>query len=362
MTPHQAFAARLGVPHAIFQAPMAGVSTPELAAAVGRAGGLGALGLGASSAAQARQAIQTARRLSPHPLHVNVFCHAPARRDPAREALWLQHLQPLFLGVQAQAPAALAEVYPTWAEHPALQAVLLEERPEVVSFHFGLPPAALLQALRARGCLLMATATCLAEAQAIESAGLDAVIAQGIEAGGHRGMFAPAQPDAELPTATLVQQLLPALRLPVVAAGGLMTGADVAAMWRLGASAVQLGTAFLGCPESATSAAHRALLGRPDTPTTHLTATLSGRPARGLYNRFMAWAEQHGAPAPPDYPVAYDAAKQLHTAAAQQGVHEFGAHWAGQGAPRVRALPAAELMGLLIDEAHAATGMPPVKT
>lgn len=354
MTPHQAFAARLGVPHAILQAPMAGVSTPELAAAVGRAGGLGSLGLGASSAAQARQAIEAARRLSPHPLHVNVFCHAPAQRDPARETRWLQHLQPLFHEVQAQAPAALDEIYPTFAAHTALQAVLLEERPEVVSFHFGLPPADVLQALRARGCLLMATATCVTEALAIEAAGLDAVIAQGIEAGGHRGMFTPGQPDAELPTATLVQQLLPQVSLPVVAAGGLMSGADVATMWHLGASAVQLGTAFLACPESATSAAHRALLGRPDTPATHMTSTLSGRPARGLVNRFMTWAQQDGAPPPPDYPVAYDAAKQLHTAAARQGVHAFGAHWAGQGASQVRALPAAELMGLLVEEARVA--------
>jgi nitronate monooxygenase len=333
---------------------MAGVSTPELAAAVGRAGGLGALGLGASSAGQARQAIQAARQLSPHPLHVNVFCHAPAQRDSTRETQWLQHLQPLFHEVQAQLPTNLSEIYPTFAAHPELQTVLLEERPEVVSFHFGLPPADVLRALRSRGCLLMATATCEAEALAIEAAGLDAVIAQGIEAGGHRGMFAPEQPDAELPTSTLVQRLVTKVRLPVVAAGGLMSGTDAAAMWQLGASAVQLGTAFLACPEAATSAAHRALLGQPDTPSTQLTSALSGRPARGLVNRFMVWAQQNDAPPPPDYPVAYDAAKQLHTAAARQGVHAFGAHWAGQGASRVRALPAAELMGLLVEEARAA--------
>lgn len=330
---------------------MAGVSTPAMAAAVTQAGGLGSLGLGASSPSQAAEAIRAVRQLTHGPLHVNLFCHAPAQRDATREAAWVAHLAPLFHEVGREPPTELHEIYPSFVGHQAMLAVLLQERPEVISFHFGLPTDAQIQALKATGAFLMATATHLDEARRIEAAGLDAIVAQGIEAGGHRGMFDPTAPDEGLSTEVLVKTLLQHCNLPVVAAGGLMDGQDIRAMWALGAHAVQLGTAFVLCPESAASPAYRADMGRASTLGTHLTATLSGRPARGLKNRFMAWGEAPEAPPPADYPVAYDAAKQLHAAASARGVVDFGAHWAGQGAPAARSLPAAELVQALMREA-----------
>jgi nitronate monooxygenase len=211
-----------------------------------------------------------------------------------------------------------------------MQALLIEAAPAVVSFHFGLPPAPVIAALKARGCLL-ASATSLAEARAIEAAGLDAIVAQGIEAGGHRGMFDPAAPDDALGTLALTRLLVREARLPVIAAGGIMDGAGVAAVLDLGAVAAQLGTAFIACPESSADAAYRAALAGPGAWHTRLTALISGRPARCLANRFTALADSVGDRQVPDYPVAYDAGKALHAAAKAQGEHGFGAQWAGQG-------------------------------
>jgi nitronate monooxygenase len=340
-----------GLPVPIIQAPMAGVSTPELAAAVSNAGGLGSLGLGASSVAEARQAIERTRALTSRPFNVNVFCHAPARRDPAREQEWINHLAPLFAEVGAEPPAALHEIYRSFLVDDEALRLLVELRPAFVSFHFGLPSAEQLAALRGAGIKTIAAATSPREAALAQDAGVDAIVAQGVEAGGHRGVFDPDADDERLPMAVLVRLLVRDARLPIVAAGGIMDGRGIKAALDLGAAGVQLGTAFILCPESSASASHRANLKSARAGRTRLSSAVSGRLARGLVNRLFEHGEAAGSPPPAAYPVAYDAAKRLNAAAAKRGNHEFAAQWAGQGAPLARELPAAELLAKLVDEA-----------
>ncbi len=348
MTDPRAFADRLGI-QPILQAPMAGVATPQLAAAVSNAGGLGALGIGASSVAQARAMIEQTQALTGRPFNVNVFCHAPAVRDPARESAWLAHLRPLFEQFQAPVPATLDEIYTSFAQDNAVFDLLLDTRPAVVSFHFGLPSAAQLQALKQAGICTLATATCLAEALQIQQLGFDAIVAQGIEAGGHRGLFDPQASDEQLSTSVLVRLLVKHIDLPIIAAGGIMDGQGIRAALDLGAAAAQLGTAFILCPESAANEGYRTHLKSPRAAFTRLTSTLSGRPARGLLNSFIEHAERGGV-MPAAYPLAYDAAKQLNAAAARSGNHECAAHWAGQGAPLAREMSAQALVATLIRE------------
>jgi len=353
MSAAQPFSVRLNLQHPIVQAPMAGTATPRLAAAVSNAGGLGSLGLGASNAEQARKMILQTRELTPRAFNVNVFCHAPPRRDARREAAWLAFLAPLFAEVDATPPSSLAEINRSFLEDEDMFELLLELRPPVVSFHFGLPPAERIRALQQAGIYTMATATNPQEAELIEQAGVDAIVVQGIEAGGHRGMFDPEAEDQRLSTAVLLRMLAGRTRLPLIAAGGIMDGRGVRAMLALGASAAQLGTAFVLCPESAADAAYRANLKSGLAAQTRLTPVLSGRPARGLLNRFIAFCEAPGSPAPAAYPVAYDAAKHLNAAALPRGRSEFAAHWAGQGAPLAREMPAAQLVAVLAEEMQA---------
>ncbi|EYF00514.1 NAD(P)H-dependent flavin oxidoreductase [Chondromyces apiculatus] len=354
---------RLGVTLPIVQAPMAGVSTPAMAAAVSGAGGLGSLGIGSSDAETARTLIRAVRAATDRPFSVNLFCHRPARPDGALEAAWLRRLAPHFAQLGAAPPETLREIYRSFVEDDAMLAMLLEERPPVVSFHFGLPSAARLTALRGAGITLLATATSLPEARAIAAAGLDAVVAQGIEAGGHRGVFDPGTLDDRLGTFALTRLLVRSLDLPVIAAGGIMDGAGIAAVLALGASAAQLGTAFIACPESSADAGYRAALLSPATVRTVMTRALSGRPARCIVNRFTALGEGVEDAAIPAYPIAYDAAKALHAAARAAGEAGYGAQWAGQAAPLARALPAADLVAQLHAEmeqalAHAVAAPP----
>ncbi|WP_227367653.1 NAD(P)H-dependent flavin oxidoreductase [Halomonas sp. M20] len=347
------FLKQLGIRYPIIQAPMAGVATPELAAAVSNAGGLGSLGFGASNAAKARQMIEETRALTAHPFNVNLFCHTPARRDSEAEAAWLHHLAPLFAEVGSEIPNALDEIYTSFREDSETFEMLLEQRPAVVSFHFGLPSRERIDALREAGIYLMATATSLQEARRIEQAGMDAIVAQGIEAGGHRGMFDPEATDEGLSTMVLVRLLTQHTALPVIAAGGIMDGQGVRSALDLGAVAAQLGTAFVLCPESAANEAYRENLKSERATQTRLTKVLSGRAARGMTNRLISFGEAEGSPSPADYPVAYDAVKRLNAAAAKLGNHEFAAQWAGQGAPLARELPAAELVVQLVKESGA---------
>jgi nitronate monooxygenase len=345
-----AFLRKLAIELPIIQAPMAGVSTPEMAAAVSNAGGLGSLGAAAVDAEATRQMIAAVRARTERPFQVNVFCHRPAVADAAREAAWLARLGPEFARYGAKPPARLTEIYPTFLTDDARLAVLLAERPSIVSFHFGVPGRDRIEALRAAGIVLLATATNLREGKVIDAAGIDAVVAQGYEAGGHRGVFDPEGEDERLGTMALTRLLVRKLDLPVIAAGGIMDGAGIAAALTLGAVAAQLGTAFVACPESSADAGYRAALLGPPAEHTVMTAAISGRPARCLANRFTALGEGVPRDAIPDYPIAYDAGKALHAAAKAAGEFGYGAQWAGQGAPLARALPAADLVARLRGE------------
>ena len=348
---------RLSIP--LIQAPMAGVSTPELAAAVSNEGALGSIAVGATDVAGARAMIDAVRAQTGKAFNVNLFVHGAATPDPVREAAWLDWLAPHFAAYEAEPPRALRTIYKSFADDPAMLAMLLEVAPPVVSFHFGLPSADAIAALRRRDILLMATATNVEEARLIAAAGIDAVVAQGIEAGGHRGMFDPIAPDDALGTVALTRLLVREVGVPVVAAGGIMDGAGIAAMLDLGAVAAQLGTAFIACDESSADDAYRAALAGPAAGHTMLTSLISGRPARALANRFTALAASVGDRRPPDYPIAYDAGKALHAAAKARGEHGFGAQWAGQGAPLARAMPAATLVRTLRAELAASISRSP---
>ncbi|QOY94557.1 nitronate monooxygenase [Massilia sp. UMI-21] len=343
----------LDIRHPIIQAPMAGISTPALAAAVSETGGLGSIAIGTSSVPQARAAIAAVRDQTSRPFNVNVFAHAPAQSDPAREAAWLDWLRPHFARFGAEPPAALSEIYRSFLDDEAMFALLLEARPAVVSFHFGLPPQAWIDALKAAGITLFATATSLDEALRIEAAGIDVIVAQGIEAGGHRGIFDPSSPDPALPTFDLLEQLRANLALPLVAAGGIMDGRHIRSAFRHGASAVQMGSAFIACPESMAPPHHRALIARGGSLQTVLSPVISGRPARGIVNRLFTEVGAAGHPPLPDYPIAYDAAKALHAAAAGKGSQEYSVNWGGVNFAQARAMPAAELVATLAADMNA---------
>jgi nitronate monooxygenase len=328
---------------------MAGVSTPEMAAAASNAGALGGIAVGATDATGAAAMITAVRALTPRPFNVNIFVHTTPVADPAREDDWLGVLAPLFAGFGAEPPARLKTIYQSFNDDAAMQALLVETAPPVVSFHFGLPGADVIAALKASGCVLLATATSLAEARAVEAAGIDAVVAQGWEAGGHRGVFDPDAADDRLGTMALTRLLVERTSLPVIAAGGIMDGRGVRAALDLGAVAAQLGTAFIACPESLADSFYREALASEAADHTVMTHAISGRPARCLANRFTAWGQANALPAPA-YPIAYDAGKALNAAAKAHGDGGFGAQWAGQGAPLARSMPAAELVARLVRE------------
>src|SRR5579859_96180 len=342
--------ALLGIDLPIIQAPMAGTSSPAMAAAVANAGGLGSVGVGATNAAGAAKMIAEIRERTNRSFNVNVFCHKPAKADAAVEAAWIETLRPHFEKFGAAPPKALTEIYKSFVEDDNMLAALLAARPNVVSFHFGIPSAERVRVLKDAGIVLLGSATSLAEGKALAEAGIDAVVAQGYEAGGHRGIFDPAAEDGRLGTLALTRLLARDLRIPVIAAGGIMDGAGIAAVLRLGASAAQLGTAFVACPESLADAGYRAALASDAAHHTVMTAAISGRPARCLANGFTALGADIAPEEIPAYPIAYDAGKALNAAGKAAGQTGFGAQWAGQGAPLSRPMPAAELVALLAAE------------
>ncbi|SFF98784.1 nitronate monooxygenase [Novosphingobium sp. CF614] len=343
-------AARLGLSVPLIQAPMAGTSTPALAASVSNAGALGSIAVGTLTPEAAVRDIAQVRAATDRAFNVNLFVHARCQPDPPREAAWIGALAPLFAEFDALPPATLETIYPTFAGNAEMLALLVDLAPPVVSFHFGLPDAGAIAALKSAGCLLLATATSLDEARAAGDAGIDAVVAQGWEAGGHRGMFDPAAPDDRLGTMALTRLLAARSRLPVIAAGGIMDGHGIRAALDLGAVAAQLGTAFVACPETAADQAYRAALASDAAHHTAMVHAISGRPARCLANRFTAFAETPNLPPVAPYPRAYHAGKALNAAAKAAGEDGFGAQWAGQGAPLSRPMPAAELVALLAEE------------
>ena len=349
-TDNRALLRLLGIDKPIIQAPMAGVSTPALAAAVSNAGGLGSLGVGAMKADGARKVIQETRALTAKPFNINVFCHSPATADAAIERQWLSWLTPQFKEYGATPPASLSEIYTSFLADPAMLEVFLEEKPAIVSFHFGLPSAEVIAALRKAGIKLLACATNLKDAEQIAAADVDAIVAQGIEAGGHRGAFDLHARDDQLGTFALTRLLVKEFKLPVIASGGIMDGAGIAAALALGAQAAQLGTAFVACPETSIDEGYRrALLGESARRTT-FTAAISGRTARSMVNKFTELGSDAKSPQAPMYPIAYDAGKALHAAAKAKGEFGYGAQWAGQAAALARSLPATELFARLESE------------
>ena len=338
----------LGIQHPIIQAPMVGVDTPELAAAISNAGGLGSIAVGALTAEDTRARIRALRALTNRSFNVNVFVHETPRRDTDRERAWLEILAPYFGELGAEVPARLIEPYLSFNDDDAKLAVLLHESPSVISFHFGLPTPERAAALRNAGTKLIACATTVAEAREAATAGMDAIIAQGFEAGGHRGSFHKPVNQDQISTLALVPQVADAVDCPVIAAGGIGDGRAVAAALTLGASGAQLGTAFITCPESAASVEYREILCSDRAARTEVTTVLTGRPARGISNRFMLELGFRSTEVP-DYPIAYQAGKLLAAAGAKAGNPEFGFFWSGQAAPLNHRMAAGQLLRSLVE-------------
>ena len=330
------------VPAVIIQAPMAGVQDAGLAIAAAQAGAVGSLPaamLGPDALARELARLASA---AGGPCNVNFFCHQPPLPDPARDAAWRQALRQFYaeLGL-APAPAATAAAASRQPFSETMAEVLETHPPAVVSFHFGLPAPALLARVKRLGVAVWSSATTLPEALWLQAHGADAVIAQGLQAGGHRGHFLDTDPAQQGPTLALLQQWVPLLRLPVIAAGGIATADDVRAARGLGAAAVQAGTAYLLCPEAQTSAVHRAALQDPAARSA-LTNLFSGGLARGLVNRLMRDMGPVSTLAPA-FPGATAALAPLRACAEAQGRADFSPLWAGDGFAAARALPAADV-------------------
>ncbi len=337
----------LGIEHPLIQAPMAGVSTPAMAAAVSNAGALGSVALGALNAAAARTALAETRALTDRPFAANVFVHATPVADPDRERRFLAEIRPAFEAAGGAVPNRLREIYRSFNDDDDLFELLLEVRPAVVSLHFGPADSSRMSALKQAGIPVLATATTVAEAQMLEERGVDALVIQGSGAGGHSGAFlgAPDPQTAGLQGLTdCIRAVSARVSVPVIAAGGIMDGGDVRAVLAAGAAGAQLGTAFVACLESLASPSYRQAL--TGTAGTSLTANLSGRPARGLDNELMDWARSISSE-PPDYPLTYDAIKQL---VAARATPEFAVMWAGEGASRARSMPAYALVRQIVRE------------
>jgi nitronate monooxygenase len=342
-------------PHPIVQAPMAGgASGPQLAAAVSDAGGLGFLAAGYKTADGMYQEIKQLRGLTGRPFGVNVFVPQPEHPESGAVDLYIQQLS----GEAAWYETELGDPDRGRDDgYDAKLAVLLDNPVRVVSFHFGVPTREVVDSLHRAGTFTLVTATTAEEALAVQQAGADAVIAQGVEAGGHQGTHRdlPENDGAGIGVLSLVAQIREAVNIPVVAAGGIMRGSQIAAVLAAGASAAQLGTAFLATPESGAHDLHKQALTDPVFPRTELTRAFSGRQARGLVNRFM---REHGPYAPAAYPEIHHLTSPLRRAAAKAGDPQGMALWAGQGHRMAREMPAGQLVEVLAAELDAAVALP----
>ena len=331
----------LGSELALIQAPMAGVQGAALAIAVCKAGGLGSLPCAMLTVEAMRKELAAIRAATDRPYNVNFFTHTPPTADAKREAAWRAALTPYYreYGIDPNKIPAGPGRAPFTAE--AADA-LAEFRPAVVSFHFGLPSASLLERVRAWGAKILSSATTVEEALWLEAHGVDAVIAQGAEAGGHRGIFLSEDLSTQPGTFALLPQVARAVKVPVIAAGGIADAKGVAAALALGAAGVQVGTAYLLCPEATTSAVHRAALKSGAARQTALTNVFTGRPARGIVNRVM---RELGpvCPAAPEFPLATSAIAPLRAKAEAQGSGDFSPLWSGQNASGCREVPAGEI-------------------
>jgi len=336
----------LACEHPVIQAPMAGGGdTPELVAAVGNAGGFGFIGAAYLTPAQIADSARRVRELTPRRFGVNLFAPLPARPEQDLDAA-IARLAPYHaeLGLPPPARPQLPA-----DQFDAQLAAALDSGAAAISFTFGLLPVAAVAAIKARDLPLIGTATTVAEAIALRDSGVDAIVAQGSEAGGHRGTFLGDFADAQIGTLALVPQIVDAVGLPVAASGGIMDGRGIAAALALGAGAVQLGTAFLTCHESGVPEVYKSAILQAGENATRITRAFSGRPARGIVNRFMEEVDADGGPIPA-FPIQNVLTRALRTAAARQGRAEFLSLWAGQGLRLARRESAAELIGRLRDE------------
>lgn len=341
------FLKRVGIKIPIIQAPMGGgLTTPELVAAVANAGALGSLAAAYLSPQQMLDEVQRIRALTNKPLNINLFAggyKSDAVSDPRPMLSILAEVHET-LGLPAPVlPSLPPDPFPSQLE------AVLEARPEIFSFTFGIPSAASMKRLHEQGILILGTATTVEEARALEKAGVAALVAQGAEAGAHRGTFLGSFESSMIPTLDLVRAILPAVEVPVIASGGLMDGRDIARAFALGASAVQLGTAFLPCPEAGTPDAYRRALLSARTDATVITRAFSGRPARGLGNAFIDKLQGKENSILP-YPLQNILTRSMRSAAAKAGNADFLSLWAGQGVTRARSLPTAKLIEQLVSE------------
>jgi nitronate monooxygenase len=349
MWPDQRITELFGIALPIIQAPMAGSTGSEMVVAVAEAGGLGSLPCALLSAEQIRAEVEAIRRQTKRPINLNFFCHTPPRVDAAREAAWRQRLQRYYveLGLDPNESVAGASRAPFDA---AACELTIELHPEVVSFHFGLPEEKLQRKVMDAGMKIIASATSVDEARWLEDRGCDAIIAQGYEAGGHRGNFLSDDISTQAGTMALVPQVVDAVKVPVIAAGGIADARGIVAAFALEAAAVQMGTAYLFCPEAKISAAYRAALRKAKDNQTALTNVFTGRPARGIVNRVIREVGPMAEGAP-EFPLAAGAMAPLRAKCATTGSNDFTAYWAGQAAHLGRELPAGELTQQLAMEA-----------
>jgi nitronate monooxygenase len=344
---------RLNIEHPVIQAPLAGGGdTPELVAAVGSAGAIGFVGAAYSTPAQIIEMGHAVRQKTTRPFGINLFAPLPQPEPIADPQAAVQRVAPFFAELGLSAPSAPAPVANSFSEQLA---AALETDASVFSFTFGILPVEAIEAIKRRGLFLIGTATHVEEAIALEKAGVDAVVAQGSEAGGHRGTFIGDFSAAMIGTISLVPQIADAVKIPVIASGGIMDGRGIAAALALGASAVQLGTAFLTCSEAGAPNSYKEAILNAHENQTRVTRAFSGRPARGIVNRFMTEVEANGgADSIPQFPLQNALTRALRTAAAKQDRAEFLSLWAGQGVRLAHRQPAADLVARFARETSTA--------
>jgi len=349
MWPNDRFIKLCGVELPIIQAPMAGSALSDMVVAVSEAGGLGSLACALLSVESARKELETIRRKTARPINANFFCHQPPREDHTREMKWRRRLDGYYIQLQVESNTSI----PNSARAPfddKMCDLVDEFHPEVVSFHFGLPDKNLLVRIGKTGAKILSSATSVSEARWLEDEGCDAIIAQGFEAGGHRGMFLSEDVSTQVGTIALVPQVVDAVKVPVIAAGGIADGRGILAAFALGAAAVQIGTAYLQCPEAQISPLHRQALKDTKDNDTAITNVFTGRPARAIVNRFLREVGPMSDIAP-KFPLAAAALAPLRAKSEMAGSADFTPLWSGQSARLSRELPAADLTKQLAAEA-----------